>query len=317
MSSTAVLCTTPPGAAGAVAVGLVAGDGVWRSDVLFVMRRPAVSVSSVSPSQGGMGGGGEVTVSGASFPAVDDVVVFFGRTRAAVVSSSAHSVVCLAPESDVADRVLIRVTDSDHTHVALNADVFYSFTRDVTLPLPTPKCFVHDLFPSSGPISGGTMVTVVGAAFPPSQRVKCSFGAKRVLGTVVSSSVSVCASPAAHAGVQEVAVYAGDACVAQGATSFHYYTQPSILDTTPSSGPVGTSVLVSISPLEPSQTSAVSCVFGPLASTPATWVSASSLSCAAPPLTPGNVTLHLEREGRPYTLQVTLHPKPQTIHPKS
>ena len=314
LSSSLVLCTAPPGLAGPVAVGLEAlddsSDGHWASEEFVVLRRPSVAVSGVEPTSGSVRGGEEVTVLGRSFPAVDDVAVYFGPTRAVVVSTSASAVVCLTPAS-VPDRALVRVSDLEDKDISPGGDVYFTYTADEAPPeAPPTPCFVHYSFPSVGPAPGGAVVTLVGAAFPADRRVHCTFSARRVLAAVLSSSVVVCSAPAAQPGELrvEVGVQAGrtqGACTALVASAFQYFVPPTVVSVDPPAAPPGASVAVALSEALAADRKH-SCSFGAHGTVPAEATGADTLRCVVPPVAPANVTLHVEADGERVSLLGTI-----------
>jgi hypothetical protein len=113
---------------------------------------PAPTVSSVSPASGPVTGGTSVTVSGTGF--ASGATVDFGTVAATAVDVlSSTSLTATSPAGTEA--VDVKVTTGGGTSSASAADQF------TYLAAPT----VSSVSPASGPVTGGTSVTVSGTGF--------------------------------------------------------------------------------------------------------------------------------------------------------
>jgi len=68
----------------------------------------------------------------------------------------------------------------------------------------TPSFSIHSVFPTSGPLEGGQLVTLRGMGFP--QGVACVFNGTRSPVEILSSTLLLCASPAREAGFSSLAL---------------------------------------------------------------------------------------------------------------
>jgi hypothetical protein len=152
--------------------------------------RPAVT--SVSPSVGPVGGETTVTITGANFNEV--TAVQFGSSNATSFRvNSESSITAVSPAGT--GTVDVIVTTPGGTSTTSAADQFSYFA------LPT----VTKLSPTSGPVVGGTSVTITGTNLTGATAVK--FGAVNAASfTLKSATAIVAVSPPAIAGTGDVTV---------------------------------------------------------------------------------------------------------------
>ncbi|MHB1887308.1 MAG: Ig-like domain-containing protein, partial [Acidimicrobiales bacterium] len=115
------------------------------------------SVTGISPSTGGGTGGTEVTVTGLNFAGA--TAVYFGgeKSHTFTVNPAGTEIVAVSPIPVAAGSVNITVTGPGGTSQAVAGDVFtYS---------SAPPVVVTSVTPSSGPLAGGTGVTIAGTGF--------------------------------------------------------------------------------------------------------------------------------------------------------
>ncbi|KAJ5613420.1 hypothetical protein N7510_006614 [Penicillium lagena] len=154
VSSTVVNAVVPPGpgTGGNVSV-LVTGPGGTSAASTTYTYTVAPVVSSVSPSSGPAAGGNTVTIGGSGF--ANATSVRFGSTAATsftVVSSTVVNAV-VPPGPGAGGIVSVFVTGLGGTSAAST-----TYTYNAT---PTPT--ITGLTPSSGPVSGGNTVTIMGS----------------------------------------------------------------------------------------------------------------------------------------------------------
>jgi hypothetical protein len=174
-SSTRITAIAPAGN-GTVTVQVFGPGGVSASNPndLFTNVSP-VTVTGLSPSQGIQVGGNSVSITGTYFST--GATVMFGSVAATnVVVNSASSITATAPAG--IGEVNVTVTTSQGTS-ALNSSDLYTYE-----PPPT----VTSVSPSSGPIAGGTSVTLGGTGFVSGMTV--DFGSNLGTSVNVSSSTS-------------------------------------------------------------------------------------------------------------------------------
>jgi hypothetical protein len=155
--------TAPAGAAGLVDVRVEAagrlGD-VLAGGFLYVAPEGVEGIDAVLPAVGPTAGGNLVTIAGRGLADAD--VVRFGPSTATIRSAGENSVVVTAP-ARAAGLVDVTVEVDGITYTAVDA---YRFE---------PGISVSEVSPSSGPIEGGSTVTISGAGFTADSTVR--FGA--------------------------------------------------------------------------------------------------------------------------------------------
>ncbi|HCK85078.1 MAG TPA: hypothetical protein DHW63_11355, partial [Hyphomonadaceae bacterium] len=196
VNDTTITATTPAHAAGAadVAVTTLNGSGSGAGLFTYVAPPPAPTVAAINPASGTEAGGTSVTITGANFTGAT-VVTIGGIAAAAVAVVNDTTVTATTPAhaAGVAD-VVVTTPNGSGTGPGL-------FTY---IALPAAPS-VASVSPASGPIAGGTVITIVGANFTGATAV--TVGGVTVLGFTVASDTTLTATTAAHgAGVVDVSV---------------------------------------------------------------------------------------------------------------
>jgi hypothetical protein len=236
-SSTRITAIAPAGN-GTVTVQVFGPGGVSAStpNDLFTNVSP-VTVTGLSPSQGLEVGGNSVSITGTYFST--GATVMFGNSPATnVVVNSASSITATAPSG--IGTVNVTVTTSQGTSADNSADL-YTYE-----PPPT----VSSVSPSSGPIAGGTSVTIGGTGFVSGMTV--SFGGNPGTSVNVTSSTSLTVtSPAGSSmsgGTVDITVTTvnGTSPVVGGPDQFKYLSPVTVTGLSVHSGPPagGTSVVI-------------------------------------------------------------------------
>jgi len=235
-SSTKITAIAPAGN-GTVTVQVFGPGGVSASNPndLFTNVSP-VTVTGLSPAQGLQVGGNSVGITGTYFST--GAIVMFGSTPASgVVVNSSTSITATAPEGT--GEVNVTVTTSQGTSAENSSDL-YTYE-----PPPT----VGSVSPASGPIGGGTSVTVGGTGFVSGMTVK--FGSNAGTSVVVGSSTSLTVtSPAGSSpdgGDVDVTVTTTDGTSPiVGADHFNYLSPVTVTGLSVHTGPPagGTSVVI-------------------------------------------------------------------------
>ena len=189
VSSTSITATTPAGS-GAVTVTVTNSNGQSGSLTNGFSYAAAPTVSSVSPNSGTTAGGTAVTITGTNYAA--GATVKFGATAATnVVVVSSTSITATTP-AGTAGAVTVTVTVGGQS-----GSLASGFTYVVA---PT----VSSVSPSSGPVAGGTAVTITGTNYAAGATVK--FGATAATNVVVVSGTSITATTPAGSGAVTVTV---------------------------------------------------------------------------------------------------------------
>ncbi|MGO9557484.1 MAG: beta strand repeat-containing protein [Acidimicrobiales bacterium] len=202
------------------------------------------SVTSISPTSGPGTGGTAVTVTGLNFTGA--TAVQFGTQFAPTfsISNTGTEIVAVSPIPVAAGSVNVTVTGPEGTSQAVAGDV-YTYTS-------APPLDVKTITPSSGPVAGGTSVTLTGTGLAGTVSVR--FGDVPAASFKVNpggTSVTAVAPKASGADRVDIAVTAGahtspaspmDVYAFVGATP----RVPAIKSVSPASGPVGGGTLVKV-----------------------------------------------------------------------
>ncbi len=175
---------------------------------------PPVTLTSVSPSVGPAAGGQTVQLTGSGFSA--GATVSFGGAFASNVSVSSGGAATVVTPPHAAGLVSVTFTNATGQSSTLGGAFTY---------VAGPG--LNSVFPSSGPVSGGTAVTLTGAGFVAGARVR--FGGVEATGVVVTApNAATAVTPArGAAGTVSVQVINPDGQSATLANGFAY-TAPSV-----------------------------------------------------------------------------------------
>jgi hypothetical protein len=208
-SNSFVICTIPPLLPGHYLVDVnVLSQAVFTDSGLTFQVSPDAIVKSLTPSIGPFLGGTNVQVFGANFldrGRMESLVCRFNKSVVPSFFVSFSEVRCIAPKamaSHTEATIPVTVEAYDHRHRTPPSRVFFTYKQ----------LFVHAMFPTQGPVSGGTVVTLHGHGFLPQEGVAydtvkshsispapvCEFGGHTyMIGEYVSNGVVLCTVPAA------------------------------------------------------------------------------------------------------------------------
>ena len=192
VNSTTITATTGAHAAGAVDVVVSNTDGqsatLTQGFTYTAVSNPAPTVTAISPNSGSTSGGTLVSITGTGFLA--GATVSLGGTTAMGVTVVSSTSITATTTAHGAGAVDVVVTNSDSQSGTLPQGFTYTA---VSNPAPT----VTAISPNSGPVSGGTAVTITGTGFAAGQTV--ILGGTPATGVTVVSSTSITAITPAHA----------------------------------------------------------------------------------------------------------------------
>jgi hypothetical protein len=212
-SSTQITATAPPQAsAGTVFVRVVtlAGTSGDVAAAQYTYTGGPV-ITNLNPSSGPIGGGTLVVITGSGFTGVSQVR--FGTVNATFTVISSTQITATAPAQASAGPVFVRVVAAAGTSPDTAAAQF-TYTGGPV---------ITGLNPSSGPITGGTVVVITGSGFTGATAV--TFGGVNAAFTVNSSTQITATSPArATAGTVHVRVTTAAGTSAQVTASEFTYT---------------------------------------------------------------------------------------------
>lgn len=280
-TTTQLVVTPPPHAAGTVDVVVVNPDGQQElTPGAYTYIAPPV-LTSIMPTSGVTIGGEPVTLSGNNF---DSTAKVFFRTSPAtnvVVSADRTTITALTPGHRVGD-VDVTVENADGQTSTLTLGFNY-FATD---PAPT----VTSLTPTSGTTYGGTVVTLNGTGFQAGAAVTFD-GVPATNVTVDVTNQTITATTPAHVfGAVTVIVDNPDFQSATSPTNFTYVAPAPTLATvavTPGAGPTAVATSITITGDEFLPNATVTLDTAPCGSV--TFVSKTTLTCSAPPAPAGFV----------------------------
>jgi hypothetical protein len=265
-SATSITATAPAEAAGIVDVTVTTSGGTSATssaDKFTYAASP--TVSGLNPSNGPSSGGTSVTVTGTNLSSA--TTVSFGASSGTITADSATSITATAPSGN-AGAVDVTVTTAGGTSATSAADKF----TYVALPVVT------GLTPASGPIAGGTVVTIAGTNLIATTAVK--FGSVNATITADSATSITVTAPAEAAAMVDVTVTTtGGTSATSSADKFAYVALPVVTGISPTSGPASGGTTVTISGTNLSAATTVS--FGGSLGT-ITADSATSITATAP-----------------------------------
>ena len=201
------------------------------------------SVSSISPTSGPGTGGTQVTILGSNFAGATGVDFGSQPAPTFTISTSGTEIVATSPIPVAAGAVDVTVTGPGGTSPTVSADIF-TYTS-------APALAVASVSPTSGPVNGGTTVTITGTDLGAVSAV--SFGTKSASFAVNANGTSLTAVAPASSGAQWVNVLVSGASGSSTKNAMDVFTYvgnhtvpPAISSVGPSAGPVRGGTLVTV-----------------------------------------------------------------------
>jgi hypothetical protein len=234
VNSSTITAVTPAGATGAVAVTVRNPDGQTGTRAAVFTYVPPPAVTSVTPALGPTSGGTAVTIAGSNF--TSGATVTIGSTAAtSVIVVSSTSITAVTPVG-TAGTATVSVTNPDSQKGTLAGAFTYVAPPTVTA-----------VAPNSGPIAGGTTVTITGTNFMTGSTVSVG-GAPATNVTVVSATSITAVTPALREGAADVTVVNSLGQSGTRLNGFSYMAPaPTVTAVTPSSGPTSGGTTLTIS----------------------------------------------------------------------
>ena len=222
---------TAVGSNSATATLTSSGPWVMQMATFSAVTGPAPTVTSVSPNSGTTTGGTAVTITGTNFAA--GATVTFGTTAATNVAVVSGTTITATTPAGSAGAVTVTVTVSGQSGSLTNGFTYIAF--------PT----VTSVSPSSGPVAGGTAVTITGTNFAAGAAV--TFGTTSATNVVVVNNTTITATtPAGSAGTATVTVTNSGGQNGSLASAFTYLNPPTVTSITPNNGSTGGGTAVTI-----------------------------------------------------------------------
>ena len=233
VNATTITATAPPGTPGSADVRVTTPSGTsanTAADDYTYIATP--TVTGLSPSSGATAGGTTVTITGTGFTGTTQVQ-FGGVNATGFTVVNATTITATAPAGTGV--VNVRVTAPGGTS-ANTGDDDYAY-------LDPPV--VSSISPSTGPATGGTVVTITGSFLTGATGV--TFGGVNATSFTVVNATTITATAPAGSGVVSVQVTTADGTSANtAADDFTYVDAPTVTSLSPTSGPDvgGTSVTI-------------------------------------------------------------------------
>lgn len=236
LSTASIGATVPPHPPGPTDVTVTNPDGQTGTllSAFNYIADPVPIVNLVAPNFGVSSGGTTIFITGSNF--VNGATVLVGGNIATQVTlSSSTQLQAVTPPGPVGTAD-VRVQNLDSQVGILSSS--FTYTQG---PAPT----LTSVTPSSGPASGGTVVTLAGTNFLTGASVR--FGGVAATSVTVSSPTQLSATTPAHApGVVDVVIINPDNQTATRTSAFNFLPGPTVTNVSPGSGPTtgGTTVTV-------------------------------------------------------------------------
>jgi hypothetical protein len=191
--ATTIVAVSPPEAAGTVDITVTTPAGVTPVVPADQFTYQVPAVTSINPASGTVAGGSSVVITGVALASASKVK--FGTVAATFTVNSATQITAVSPP-EAAGTVDITVTTSAGVTAAVAGDKFTFRSPAIT-----------SITPTSGPVAGGTSVTINGQALFGASHV--FFGATPAASfSVTSANKVVAVSPPGVAGVVDITVVA-------------------------------------------------------------------------------------------------------------
>ncbi|MBI2605013.1 MAG: IPT/TIG domain-containing protein [Deltaproteobacteria bacterium] len=260
--STQITCTVPAKSAGSYTV-LVRNPDTQTASTTYVYN-PIPTISSITPKNGPMAGGGTLTINGTGF--LGGLSVTIGGLACAPPITSATIITCTIPANSAGIYDVV-VTNTDTQSVTLTSGYKYN-----AFPLA-------GVSPTNGKLAGGDTLTISGSGFVSGAAATIG-GTNCTSPNVVNSTTMTCVSPAKSAGSYDVIVTNPDTSSSTLTNGYTYNPQPTVASVSPASGKLagGTTLTVTGTNFMSGATVAIS-------GTPCTSpnvASATSITCTLP-----------------------------------
>jgi IPT/TIG domain len=217
VSATSITAVTGPHPSGLADIVVTNPNGMagTRANGFFYAAAPAPQVTAIAPQSGSSLGGTSVTISGTAF--AQGATVFIGGATATNVSFVNSGVLTASSGPHAAGLVDVKVMNIDGQSGTLSN----AFTYIAAAP-PT----LASIVPSSGPLPGGTAVTIIGTGFGNGATITIG-GQPATNVTFVNSTTIVAATGSRQtAGAVDVVLTNPDSQSGTLANAFNYISTP-------------------------------------------------------------------------------------------
>jgi hypothetical protein len=293
VSSTAVECAQPPDLSGEFCVAVSLNAYQFSASCARILIVPLPSIFNLVPSAASPRGESVVFLNGSGFITNSSSFCRFNSILTPSTVYSPSSCSCVVPPGLLGSvRVDFSVNGLDYA----NSDTFITILED---------SIVFALMPSSGPVAGGTFVTVSGINFA-SSNATCRFGNTMVFAVEATPTTYVCKSPPSEPCTVAVEVGTSSQGYTRNSVKFNYLVIPLIISMYPSVVPSSSGSFVTVygSSFVPSQM-----VFKIADLEPAAisfFVSSTALIFETPMMVPGTYSVVFSYNGADFTPSITI-----------
>ena len=200
VSDTSITATTPAGPAGAQSVIVSTPNGSNVANTLFTYTMSNPVLSSISPTSGVVTGGTVVTLTGSGFTGATGVTIGGVTTAFTVVNDTTITLTTLT--GTIVGALPIVVT----TPVGVtDGTVMFTFNSG-TIPVTGLAPTISSISPASGPVAGGTFVTLTGSGFTGATSVSIGGVSATSFNVVNDTSITATTGAGIVTGLQSVLV---------------------------------------------------------------------------------------------------------------
>jgi hypothetical protein len=236
-SATQLTATTPPGPAGPVNVTVTNGEnetGVLSNGFTYIGTQSSPNITSISPSSGPQTGGTDILINGNGF--LPGAIVTICGQQVVVLGLTATAINTTTPACPPGP-VTITVTNPDGG----TATLVGGFTS-LTTSTPT----VGSVTPNSGPVGGGTPISISGTDFRAGATV--TIGCGQATGVVVVNATTITAiTPACPESTANVTITNTDGGTATLPGGYRFGAPtPTVGNVSPNNGPTSGGTPVTI-----------------------------------------------------------------------
>jgi hypothetical protein len=293
VSTTSVQCMQPSNLNGEFCIAVSLNAFQFSSSCAYVRIVPAPSIFSVAPSFASPRGASVVFLNGSGFVSNSSSFCRFNSILTPSTVYSDASCSCVVPPGLMG---MVRLDFSVNGLDYANSEIFIAILEEA---------IVFSVSPSSGPMDGGTFVTVTGINFVTSNAA-CRFGGAVVPAVEFTSTSYICKSPASEPSTVDVDVSTGNQVYTQNSIKFNYLVVPSISSLHPSAVPTASSSFVTVygSSFVPSQM--ICRIEGFLPFRVSFFVSSTTLIFETPMMPPGVYSLVVSYNGADFSSAIPI-----------
>ena len=243
VSSTQLRATSPAGTAGAKSVQVTNSNGQSATAAAqFTYTAPAggPTITSVTPSSGPTAGGTTITINGSGYVmGAGGEVRGVGGVLATGITFVSSSQLRVVTPAGTAGAQAVSVRNPNGATASFAGG--FTYTAPVTAPTLT------SVAPTSGPSTGGTVITLTGTNFVSGATVRVG-GVAATSVTFVGATQVRATTPAGTAGARDVADDESRRAVGDAHERLHLHlvTAPTITAVSPASGPTSGGTVITI-----------------------------------------------------------------------